>query len=70
MKIIVSGGFDAERIHQLEKEGVPADAYGGGSAFLRGQYDFTADIIKVDGIETAKIGRKFRPNRRRRQVDL
>tara|TARA_B100000945_G_scaffold107260_1_gene84973 strand:+ start:730 stop:1809 length:1080 start_codon:yes stop_codon:yes gene_type:complete len=70
VKIIVSGGFDAERIHQFEKEGVPADAYGVGSAFLRGQYDFTADIIKVDGIETAKIGRKFRPNRRLRQVDL
>ena len=62
--------MDDPKRDQFEKEGVPADAYGVGSAFLRGQYDFTADIIKVDGIETAKIGRKFRPNRRLRQVDL
>src|SRR5207245_1724073 len=28
VKIVVSGGFDAERIHEFEENGVPVDAYG------------------------------------------
>lgn len=34
VRIVVSGGFDAERIEQFERKGVPVDAYGVGSAHI------------------------------------
>ena len=40
------------------------DAYGVGSALLRGSNDYTADIVQVDGVERAKVGRRLRPNPR------
>jgi nicotinate phosphoribosyltransferase len=64
VSIVVSGGFDAPRIRQFEALGVPVDAYGVGSSLLRGQNDFTADIVLVDGRECAKVGRRHRPNPR------
>jgi len=35
-----------------------------GSAFLGGQFDFTADIVKLNGRPMAKVGRTFQPNER------
>jgi nicotinate phosphoribosyltransferase len=64
VKIVVSGGFDAERIAAFERAGVPVDAYGVGSSLLRGQNDFTADVVLVEGRPCAKVGREYRPNRR------
>jgi nicotinate phosphoribosyltransferase len=64
VKIVVSGGFDAERIRAFEERGVPADSYGVGSALIRGENDFTADIVLTDGLDSAKVGRRFRPNER------
>jgi nicotinate phosphoribosyltransferase len=64
VKIVVSGGFDAKRIRRFEAENVPVDAYGVGSSLLRGQNDFTADIVLVDGRECSKVGRRHRPNPR------
>ena len=64
MKIVASGGFDAEKIQHFETEGAPVDAYGVGSSLLRGQNDFTADIVAVDGAPVAKVGRERRPNPR------
>jgi nicotinate phosphoribosyltransferase len=64
VKIVVSGGFDAERIAAFEDAGVPVDAYGVGSSLLRGQNDFTADVVLVQGKPCAKIGREFKPNPR------
>ena len=49
VKIVVSGGFTAERIAAFEDAGVPVDAYGVGSSLLRGANDFTADVVMVDG---------------------
>jgi nicotinate phosphoribosyltransferase len=43
---------------------VPVDAYGVGSALIRGENDFTADIVLTDGLPSAKVGRTFRPNSR------
>ncbi len=54
IKIVVSGGFNAERIRQFERDGVPVDAYGVGSALLGGNFDHTADIVMVDGAPMAK----------------
>jgi nicotinate phosphoribosyltransferase len=64
IKIVVSGGFDAERIREFEEKGVPVDSYGVGSSLIRGDNDFTADIVLTDGHESAKVGRKYRPNPR------
>jgi nicotinate phosphoribosyltransferase len=64
IKIVVSGGFDAEKIRAFERSGVPVDAYGIGSSLLRGENDFTADIVLTDGLSSAKVGRRFRPNSR------
>jgi nicotinate phosphoribosyltransferase len=64
VRIVVSGGFDAEKITRFEAEGTPVDAYGVGSSLLRGQNDFTADVVRVDGQPVAKVGRKEHPNPR------
>jgi len=69
VRIVVSGGFDAERIREFERRGVPVDSYGVGSALIRGENDFTADVVLTDGRPSAKVGREFRPNPRLELVD-
>ena len=64
VKIVVSGGFDAERIRHFESIGAPVDAYGVGSSLIRGENDFTADVVRVDGRDCAKVGRRHLPNPR------
>ncbi len=64
VKIVASGGFDSARIEEFEASGAPVDAYGVGSALLRGSNDYTADIVRVNGVERAKVGRRLRPNPR------
>ena len=68
VRIVVSGGFNAERIRHFEESGVPVDAYGVGSSLIRGQNDFTADIVLVDGAPCAKVGRAYAPNERLTRV--
>ena len=58
VRIVVSGGFTAERIREFEAAGIPADAYGVGSSLIRGANDFTADVVRVDGRPCAKVGRR------------
>jgi nicotinate phosphoribosyltransferase len=75
VRIVVSGGFDAERIRAFERDAVPVDAYAVGSAFFKGQgtFDFTADIVALDPgtgwRECHKVGRPERPNPRLSLVD-
>jgi nicotinate phosphoribosyltransferase len=64
VKLVVSGGFNIDKIERFEREQVPVDAYGVGSAFFRGIYDFTADVVMVEGQPIAKVGRRYRPNPR------
>jgi nicotinate phosphoribosyltransferase len=64
VKIVVSGGFTAERIRAFEAAAVPVDAYGVGSSLIRGSNDFTADIVLCDGRPCGKTGREYRPNPR------
>ncbi|MGC9221398.1 MAG: quinolinate phosphoribosyl transferase [Solirubrobacteraceae bacterium] len=64
VKIVVSGGFTVKRIQQFEELGVPVDAYGVGSSLIRGQNDYTADVVLVDGQPCAKAGRRLKPNPR------
>jgi nicotinate phosphoribosyltransferase len=69
VKIVVSGGFTAERIRAFEAEGVPVDSYGVGSSLIRGANAFTADVVIVDGRPCAKVGREYRPNPRLERVE-
>jgi nicotinate phosphoribosyltransferase len=69
VKIVASGGFDAEKIRHFEALGSPVDAYGVGSSLVRGANDFTADVVLLDGQPAAKAGRRFRPNSRLEPVE-
>jgi nicotinate phosphoribosyltransferase len=64
VKIVVSGGFTASRIREFEAADVAVDAYGVGSSLIRGQNDFTADVVLLDGQPCAKVGRAYAPNPR------
>jgi nicotinate phosphoribosyltransferase len=76
--IVVSGGFTPARIRQFEAERVPVAAYGIGSSLLGhsdgtggliNDFDYTADLVTVDGRAESKIGRKYRDNPRMVTVD-
>jgi nicotinate phosphoribosyltransferase len=69
VRIVVSGGFDAAKIARFEAAGAPVDSYGVGSALLRGEFDFTADVVELEGRPAAKAGRELRPNPRLREVE-
>jgi nicotinate phosphoribosyltransferase len=69
VKIVVSGGFDVDRIREFEAKSVPVDSYGVGSSLIRGDNDFTADIVLTDGLPSAKVGRAYRPSPRLELVD-
>ncbi len=66
VKIVVSGGFSAEKIDRFERLGVPVDFYGVGSWFFRNAgptlTDFTADVVRVQvggrWVDMAKVGRR------------
>ena len=68
VKIVVSGGFTVEKIRQFEEQGVPVDAYGVGSSLFQGRFDFTADVVMLEGKPCAKVGRAYRANPRLERV--
>ena len=71
VKIVVSGGFNPDKIRKFVEEGVPVDFFGVGS-YISGArpIDFTADIHEVEGEPRAKRGRipGITPNPRLRRV--
>ncbi|HEU0014881.1 MAG TPA: hypothetical protein VFQ45_14435 [Longimicrobium sp.] len=76
--IVVSGGFTPSKIKRFEAEDVPVTAYGIGSSLLGhsdsssgllNDFDYTADIVRLDGRPEGKIGRSFRENPRMVRVD-
>ena len=77
--IVVSGGFTAAKIQRFESEEVPVTGYGVGSSLLGhnhgisdgllSAFDFTADIVRVDGRPESKEGRGFSPNPRLIRLD-
>ena len=68
VRIVVSGGFTADKIREFEKLGVPVDAYGVGSSLFQGRFDFTADVVMHEGKPCAKVGRGYRPSPRLERV--
>ena len=79
VKIGVSGGFHPAKITRFEAQNIPVDFYGVGSSLLGhnkgdsdglvNSFDFTADIIAVDGAPQNKVGRDRRENSRFIAVD-
>jgi len=70
VKIVVSCGFNEEKIRRFNRLGVPFDFVGVGSEFFRLRRDFTADIVRVNGRPCAKIGRRLNPNPRLAAVQM
>jgi nicotinate phosphoribosyltransferase len=68
VRIVVSGGFTAEKIREFRRQEVPVDAYGVGSSLFQGRFDFTADVVLLDGMPCAKVGREYQPNPRLERV--
>jgi nicotinate phosphoribosyltransferase len=68
VKIMVSGGFNVERIAEFEAANVPVDVYAVGGSLYTGSVNFTADIVMVNGQPCAKVGRGYRPNDRMQTV--
>jgi nicotinate phosphoribosyltransferase len=70
VKIVVSGGFNPDKIHKFEKLGVPVDIYAVGSYLFNNNgstvTDFTSDVVrvKVHGawVDMAKVGRRTGAN--------
>ena len=78
IKIVVTGGFNLERIAQFERENVPVDVYGVGSSLLRNDSatntDFTMDVARVkvgsNWRDLVKVGRAPNDNADLEPVDL
>jgi nicotinate phosphoribosyltransferase len=58
----VSGGFTVDKIRQFEERRIPVDVYGVGSSLFQGRFDFTADVVMLEGKPCGKVGRSYRPN--------
>lgn len=69
VKIMASGGFDEKRILEFEKQNVPVDMYGVGRSLLKVNISFTGDNVLLNGVHSAKEGRKYRPNPRLEKVE-
>ncbi|CAM2838608.1 nicotinate phosphoribosyltransferase [Vibrio rarus] len=61
VKIIVSSGFDVAKIKRFEQHNAPVDIYGVGASLLTIHNTFTADAVRIDGKEIAKVGRGYKP---------
>ncbi|WFG96264.1 nicotinate phosphoribosyltransferase [Spiroplasma citri] len=57
IKIIVSSGFNTQKIQDFEKEGVPVDIYGVGESLAKINIGFTGDAVQLNGVDQAKVGR-------------
>jgi nicotinate phosphoribosyltransferase len=63
VKIVVSGGLNAARVRAFEEEKAPVDVYAVGTSIIHdGRFDFTGDVVMVNGAPQAKVGRELRAN--------
>ena len=64
VKIIVSSGFTAEKIRDFESHGTPVDIYGVGTSLVKINIGFTGDLVRLNGKDQAKEGRRDVPSDR------
>jgi nicotinate phosphoribosyltransferase len=78
VQIVVTGGFNRERVERFEREGVPVDVYGVGSSLLANDRmtgtDYTMDVVRAklagQWVDVAKVGRRVGDNPDLMPVDL
>ncbi len=78
VKIVVTGGFNREKVEYFERARTPVDAYGVGSSLLTNDKetntDFTMDVVRLrlDGrwVDVPKVGRAPSDNPDLRRVNL
>ncbi len=78
VKIVVTGGFNREKVEFFERARTPVDAYGVGSSLLENSKetntDFTMDVVRIclDGrwVDVPKVGRAPSDNPDLRRVNL
>ncbi|MEA4333524.1 nicotinate phosphoribosyltransferase [Mycoplasma sp. 1232] len=61
-KIVVSSGFNSEKIELFESLNVPVDYYGVGQSIFKLNNSFSADATILNGNPEAKEGRGYREN--------
>lgn len=62
VKIVVSSGFNADKIAKFEAAKTPVDAYGVGQSMFKLVCNFSADATLLNGHKQAKEGRWYREN--------
>ncbi len=69
VKITVSSGFNAKKIEEWTRLGVPVDCYGVGTSLVKNTtVGFTGDLVMLDGKAEAKEGRGDHPSDRLEEV--
>jgi len=69
VKIVVSSGFGVKKIKDFEDRKVPVDIYGVGTSLLRVNIGFTGDLVRLNGKDQAKEGRREIPSDRLQVVE-
>jgi nicotinate phosphoribosyltransferase len=68
VQIIVSSGFNPEKIKWFEKELAPVNLYGVGLYLISIRSNFTGDLVMLNGQPQAKVGRYLLPSERLKKV--
>jgi len=64
VKIIVSSGFNLEKVAMFTKVNAPVDTYGVGGSLIKCTRSFTGDVVNINGKPMAKVGRHEIENKR------
>lgn len=70
VQIIVSSGFNPEKIRWFESEKTPVDVYGVGLYLVTLRTNFTGDLVMLNGQPQAKFGRHLLPSDRLKKVNF
>jgi nicotinate phosphoribosyltransferase len=70
VQIIVSSGFNPEKINWFESMKAPVNLYGVGLYLVTIRTNFTGDLVKLNGQHQAKVGRKEFPSDRLKKVSF
>ncbi|MCD8194859.1 MAG: nicotinate phosphoribosyltransferase [Coprobacillus sp.] len=69
VQIVCSSSFGVDKIREWTKLGVPVDMYGVGTYLVNNtRCSFTGDLVRLDGKEEAKVGRRDIPSSRLEKV--
>lgn len=68
VKIIVSSGFNVQKISEFEAQKTPVDIYGVGAALSKNKIEFTGDLVLLNGHDEAKVGRHNHLSSRLRKI--